>query len=272
MKPIKKSNPPKAFINFVDTWKPFSKTHSPFNDLKNDSDLNPLIQNSLVEEQGYICCYCMQELPVWKDKHGNDRPKIKIEHYKPKSYYDGNVHNSKDLCKESGDKREDLRVDYNNLLAACCDNPHCDDDGSGKGSKELCYILNPALVADKNFKRLYQIKYNNDGKISSNDLDINRELGGEFSSETTSGFNQGILNLNHEPLRKARRKAWRIVSKNITKDLGTPDWNSNREEALIFAKKYRDRYKRKRKADGKFFEYCGIVVFMLENRFRELRT
>lgn len=272
MKPIKKNNPPKAFVNFVDTWKPFSEKHSPFNDLKNDYELNFLTQTALAKEQGYICCYCMQELPIWKDEQGNDRPKIKIEHYKPKSYYDGKLHNSKDLCEETDSRREDLRVNYNNLLAACRDNPHCDDDGSGKGSKELCYILNPALVEAKNFRRLYQIKYNNDGRISSNNLDINKELGGEFNEKTTSGFNQGVLNLNHEPLRKARRKAWRTVSKNITKAIGTPDWNSKEKEALKFAKKYRDQYKKKRKTDGKFFEYCGIVVFMLENRFKELRT
>jgi hypothetical protein len=233
--------------------------------------LNLLIQTSLAEEQGYICCYCMQELPVWKDKQGNDRPKIKIEHYKPKSYYNGNVHDSKDLCEESGDKREDLRVNYNNLLAACCDNPHCDDDGSGKGSKELCYILNPAFVKQKDFKRLFDIKYNKNGKIFSGQLDINIELGGEIEQNTEDVFSPGVLNLNHETLRKARRTAWKTVSRKITKSLGTSDWNSRQKDAIKLAKKYRNLYQRKRKTDGKFFEYCGIVVFMLENRFKELK-
>lgn len=271
MQPIKKTNPPKEFVTFVNSWRPLSGTHSPFNDLKGDYDLNLLIQTALAKEQGYICCYCMQEIPVWVDQRGNERPRIKIEHYKPKSYYDGNVHNSNDLCEVSNRKRPDLRVDYGNLLAACCDNPHCDDDGYGKGSKELCHILNPALVDEKNFKRVFEIRYNSNGKIFSKNLAINRELGGEIESEVDSTFSKGVLNLNHESLRKARRRAWRTVSKKITKELGTSNWNSKKEDALKFAKKYRDQYKRKRKVDNKFFEYCGIVVFMLENRFKELR-
>jgi uncharacterized protein (TIGR02646 family) len=50
------------------------------------------LRESLLTEQGYICCYCMQRI---------DDSNMKIEHWK------------------SQDDYPELQLDYNNLLGAC---------------------------------------------------------------------------------------------------------------------------------------------------------
>lgn len=61
------------------------------------------LKEALLQEQGYICCYCMNGI---KDDN------MKVEHYKPRSVY------------------PELKMDYSNLYAACkgdfCSDKHCD--------------------------------------------------------------------------------------------------------------------------------------------------
>lgn len=119
----------------------------PFADYDNYPQKEEL-RDSLLTEQGHICCYCMQRIK--KDK-------MKIEHWR------------------SQDEYPDLQLDYNNLLGACEGNQglperlqHCD---TKKGNARL--TINPTDNL-KNCEDL--IKYLPNGIIYSDDTAINDEL------------------------------------------------------------------------------------------------
>ncbi|ELS32373.1 MULTISPECIES: retron system putative HNH endonuclease [Pseudanabaena] len=106
------------------------------------------LRESLLKEQGYICCYCMSRIKL---------DEMKIEHWQPQTKY---------ISRQ---------LDYRNLLGACMgkqgarpQNQHCD---TRKGDSEI--TINP-IEGDKNCERL--IKYRPDGEIYSTDESINRDL------------------------------------------------------------------------------------------------
>ncbi len=106
------------------------------------------LRASLLTEQGYICCYCMQRISA-------DR--MKIEHWR------------------SQDEYPQFQLDYNNLLGACQGGQgspshlqHCD---TKKGNTEI--TINP-LNNHRNCEDL--IKYLAIGKIYSDDETIDKDL------------------------------------------------------------------------------------------------
>ncbi len=106
------------------------------------------LRESLLEEQGYICCYCMRRIT----KEG-----MKIEHWKPQRKY---------TC---------LQLDYKNLLGACKGNEgarpqkqHCD---TKKGQTEI--TINPT-EENQNYESL--IIYRSTGEIYSPNKPINYDL------------------------------------------------------------------------------------------------
>ncbi|MBA3922889.1 MAG: TIGR02646 family protein, partial [Nostocaceae cyanobacterium] len=106
------------------------------------------LRASLLTEQGYICCYCMQRISA-------DR--MKIEHWR------------------SQDEYPQFQLDYNNLLGACQGGQgspshlqHCD---TKKGNTEI--TINP-LNNHRNCEDL--IKYLATGKIYSDDETIDKDL------------------------------------------------------------------------------------------------
>lgn len=119
----------------------------PFADYDNYSEKDEL-RVLLLNEQGHICCYCMQRI---------SSTKMKIEHWR------------------SQDEYPDLQLDYNNLLGACEGGQgfprhlqHCD---TRKGNIYLS--INP-LDSNRNCEDL--IKYRGNGIIYSDDKDIDSTL------------------------------------------------------------------------------------------------
>jgi len=106
------------------------------------------LRKQLLEEQGYICCYCMSRI---------DCDHSKIEHFKPQT------------------KNRDLQIDYQNLFIACsggegskAKEQFCD---TKKGEKELEYIdlLSP-------MKSINYLKGAKNISISSTDESIEKEI------------------------------------------------------------------------------------------------
>ncbi len=104
------------------------------------------LREQLLEEQGYICCYCMTRV---------DNRTSKIEHFKPRSNF------------------RSEQLDYHNLFIACLggeghttNQQSCD---TKKGNTHLKHIN--LLVAIET-----SIEYKKDGCIYSNNRDIDREL------------------------------------------------------------------------------------------------
>ena len=119
-------------------------------------DVYTIVLNSLINEQGKICAYCMKRIP---EKKGN--PAATIEHIIPQSGSD-----------------ESKRLDYRNMLAVCSGNRNGEDRektcdakrGALPKEKQVLYV-NPL---EKN--SLKTIKYDSKGNIFSSDEDINNNL------------------------------------------------------------------------------------------------
>ncbi|HEY9600313.1 MAG TPA: retron system putative HNH endonuclease [Allocoleopsis sp.] len=95
MRYIKKGEQPESFVAWKhlenDDWKP---TWNNFSDDRNNPDRKPKtdVHNALLQEQGYLCCYCGRRITK-ETSH--------IEHLRPRKLY------------------PKLALEYNNLLASC---------------------------------------------------------------------------------------------------------------------------------------------------------
>jgi uncharacterized protein (TIGR02646 family) len=119
------------------------------------------LRMALLKEQGFICAFCMREIPV-KDKGVKETSKI--EHLKSRK------------------DRHDLQLDYNNMVICCPGylkaEAHCD---KSKGSTSVTFTLFTNLLPDT---LTYSIK---NGTISSRNTIWNKEV-------------NDILNLNNKLL------------------------------------------------------------------------
>ncbi|MCX6584289.1 MAG: TIGR02646 family protein [Candidatus Aminicenantes bacterium] len=138
MKYIKKRREPKSLKHYR------SIPGAYFDGIKDKSEL----LQALLEEQHFICCYCMQGITA-------EPGKAHIEHWKPQSLYPG------------------LQLNYRNLLAVCDGNegnpkhlPHCD---RSKGDKEIS--IDPT---NPNCETL--IKFRSSGEVDSDNKKVEQEL------------------------------------------------------------------------------------------------
>lgn len=140
-----------------------------------------IIKESLLNEQGYLCAYCMQRITM-KD--------ATIEHYI--------AQNSKELPID-----ESLSIAYSNMLAVCGGNV-----GTGRRKNELIcdkHRGNTALTVNPMDEHsIEKISYKADGTIYSDDENIQKDI-----DET--------LNLNCEAvlLKQNRKSVLDAVKRNI---------------------------------------------------------
>ncbi|RYD32195.1 MAG: TIGR02646 family protein [Verrucomicrobiaceae bacterium] len=156
MRPIRKGAGPDSLTRHR------ARPHSDYANYAEKDDL----RESLVAEQGAICCYCMQRIHA-------DGALMKIEHW---------------ACQED---HADQDLDYGNLLGACPGGEgrpgrlqHCD---TSKGKRSLCRhpAVNPPRV-DRD------IHYLADGTVTSDDASFDGEL-------------NHVLHLNLERLKNNRK-------------------------------------------------------------------
>lgn len=133
-----------------------------------DSPTKQELRETLANEQGFLCCYCMS--PIDASEAG-----MRIEHFKPQSNH------------------PKLQLDHRNLLAACTGG-----EGRGhtehtcdvrKGDREL--VLDPTapqFILDR------QLRYSSTGSIEALDPRIEQDI-------------EDHLNLNVHRLREARKQA-----------------------------------------------------------------
>lgn len=113
-----------------------------------DSPKNVLddLRKHLLEEQGYICCYCMNRIEFRNSK---------IEHFKPRSKF----------------RAEQLN--YSNLFIACLGGQGKSSNNQTCDTKKGSDILNHIYLLSKIEK---DIEYKKDGVIFSKNSDIDIEL------------------------------------------------------------------------------------------------
>lgn len=225
MKYIKKdkNTEPESLIKYRKTAKPTYENY------RNKEEL----RKTLLEEQGYLCAYCMKKIE-------NDELKTKIEHYLPRN---------------GPNKRPDLQLEYSNLLAVCNGGQgqkrhkqHCD---TKKGSALI--TINPTLaICEK------QIKYRKNGTIFAEDSAIQNDV------DTT-------LNLNLQPLKDNRAAVLEIAIERLKKKSGN-SWTRELIEKEIQFYQTKTKITRKPKNQKKpvfgFHQYCQIIIYYLKNKLK----
>jgi uncharacterized protein (TIGR02646 family) len=196
---------------------------------------------ALLEEQGYICAYCMQTI---------NENNSSIEHIIGQSFTD-----------ENGDKLgEKNQLNYENLLAVCegksCkDNLHCDKSRANYQKDR------PLFASPLQHKIIQNIKFSEKGLIYYKDFLEIEEI--EKLKEHTSlneDLNikydlQKVLNLNCENL-----KLKRFYLINALKRL-TKDW-SNQEKIKKELEKYLS------KTNNKYEELSQVAIYFLSKKLK----
>lgn len=132
MKYITKRAEPQSFIN----WK--QKPNVDFKKLGNKRKVKKQLRTSLMEEQGFICCYCERSL-IEGDCH--------IEHFRPKDQ----------------NKFPELELEYDNLICSCQANLEKGTPRHCGNSKENWFDDN--LISPLDIDCESKFKYTHDGQI-----------------------------------------------------------------------------------------------------------
>ncbi|MDD4856142.1 MAG: hypothetical protein PHQ22_04775 [Sulfuricurvum sp.] len=156
---IYKQEPPRSFVRHQRAF------NAEFNNIPRLTKL--ILKKSLLEEQGFLCAYCMSKINC---------DNIKIEHWR----------------SQSKKKYPFLQLAYSNLFAVCNgnennppSNQYCD---TKKGNKDLKFNL-----ANQNLNIEEIVYYSSSGEIKSIDADFEDEL-------------NEVLGLNISQLKDSRKK------------------------------------------------------------------
>jgi uncharacterized protein (TIGR02646 family) len=199
----------------------------------NYPDKSKELKKSLLEEQGFICCYCMQRI--------EHKSTTKIEHFKPISIYPRKA------------------LDYKNLFVACngvtsISNDvdknkihHCDTSKGDCESKQRTNANKCNLTINPPDCEKYITGYSHHGEI-------------EFLDAVENDINE-ILNLNNHILKRNRVNTLKAVITEINKITKSRKslWKVNTIKNKI--KHYKDR-----DSHGKYKPYCQVVIYSLEKR------
>jgi uncharacterized protein (TIGR02646 family) len=196
-----------------------------------------VLKQSLLEEQGYICAYCMGRISL--DLNENHKPKIEVEHLKPREKY------------------PELELQFNNMLGVCnglsishpekIKNHHCDktqgNEGKMNGQVEF-KAINP-LYKDKS-ENLLTYTINGEIKPKSGSPDIEHDL-------------NKVLNLNNAVLIKNRKVIIDKVLDDLKKEKSIQQWT------VAFFEKHIELWSIRHGDEGKFRQYCMVAIWFLNN-------
>lgn len=262
MKPIKKQRPePKELTKFrqiVNLPENEFQKENIWNTFKGDESALLPTQWSVAKEQGFVCCYCQKELETYIDSYKRKRVEVELEHYKPKSIYDGSVNSeekAKLLCDKAQKEREDLRINYQNLLGACGSSGHC---GNKKSDTELCFIPNPGKSTEKDFPVFC---YNMKGKMRPSD-----DYDDEKKEALTQELND-VLNLNDENLKKLRVSYWVALKNKIKRECKIEMLHSGKQKEERYVKELMEELSQKNK-EGKFHIFYDCLLHLLKSEYK----
>ncbi len=200
------------------------------------------LKKALLDEQGYICAYCMSEISLQLNEY--HKPKIEVEHFKPQETYPA------------------LDLHYNNMLAVCnglsetypenVKVHHCDktqgENGKINGKVEL-RRLNPLTKVDSEDLLCYDL--NGIIKSKTNLADVEFDL-------------NEVLNLNNKVLVKNRKTILDVVQNELKKDKPLQEWNK-----AFFDKHLQIWQTRMMSIDHegntiyKFRKYCMVAIWFI---------
>lgn len=199
-------------------------------------DISPAtgLRKSLLDEQGYICAYCMKRIPHSHTENGATSDKMKVEHFVPQT-------NATSIAQK-------LDITYTNMFACCMGNhgqreafETCD---TRKGESSL--TITPLREAD-----IRTLIYGADGSIFSTNATFETEI------------NQ-ILNLNEDNLKRQREEIYKLIVGRVKKEFSKP--NLTRQQKNAYLDTQINWWNSKQ--DGKFQPFCMVAIKYLESRKR----
>lgn len=186
------------------------------------------LKQSLLLEQGYICCYCMRRIPE------KSSPYMKVEHYKCQDHF------------------QNLQLDYRNLLGACTGNEGhpkklqtCDTQ---KANETL--TINP-LTTNPSCETLF--KFNSEGEMSS--ISDNEAVDKQINA---------ILNLNMQSLKDARKEVYHVVQERVR----TESKRTKKDKTAFVKFLNQELQVWHNKTDSKFRPYCLVAIYYLTKKIR----
>lgn len=199
-----------------------------------DRETKQDVYHSLLEEQGYLCGYCMRRIPH--------------KEINPASASDGNKTILADTIRIEHIREQknngQLQLEYKNMMAVCpgylSGQQHCDLSKS-----------HTTITLDPYDRRLEEsISYSfGDGSIKSSNPVWNEEL-----------TNQEILNLNNPGLKSARK----CVMDELVKRINSRKWTRLQLENEL-------EKSRCRNSNGELCEYAGVIRYFISKRLKRLR-
>ncbi len=192
-----------------------------------DAAMGRIVKESLFREQKGLCAYCMREL---------DKDTMQIEHYI--SQHD-----------ENGNYREELSVDYHNMLGVCSGGKYDDNHKEENLTCDQHRKNIPLTVDPLNEASVKLISYSASGEIYSDDEGINRDL--------TVTLNLNCLASKLVSDRKAAMDSFQSEIRKRYKGKQVPrqDW----EELYRF---YEEG------TDGLRKEYAGAILYLIRRKLR----
>jgi uncharacterized protein (TIGR02646 family) len=231
MKLIQKSNEP----NNLQVHR--GKAGTDYESFKRDVGLGNIspttgLRKSLLEDQGYICAYCMKRIPHSHTEYGVKSDKMKVEHYIPQT-------NATSIAQQ-------LDITYTNMFACCMGNhgqkkafETCD---TRKGESSL-------TITPLNAAHIRTLKYGADGSIYSTNAVFETEI------------NQ-ILNLNEDNLKRQRESIHKLIVKIVKKEFDKP--NLTRQQKNTYLDELINWWNTK--SDEKYQPFCMVAINFLESR------
>lgn len=228
----------KAEPEFFKIWKQdFCQVYGnqpKYDDLKGTSTYVSL-KKSLLEEQGYLCCYC--EKRIGTNMYATD---CDIEHFMPRHP------DKRYLTAVECAVCENAQLDYQNIMVSCKGEPqdwidHCNHKKDNWFDFKTCIA-----PTDKKIEELFG--YSIDGKIYPID-------GNQSGREM-----QEHMNLNSDILKRQRREAYITVLELEFDDEELLDDIVYINETI---QEYRGMHQ------GKYYPFCSMITYCLEHFFKK---
>jgi uncharacterized protein (TIGR02646 family) len=230
MKLIQKQNEP----NYLTEHR--KKDGTDYESFKRDVGLGNIspptgLRESLLNEQGFLCAYCMKRVPHKHIEKGIERDDMKIEHRISQTTQESKVNK--------------LDISYGNMFACCMGNEGLKEKFQTCDTKKShqSITINPT-----NANHIRTISYAPDGSIHSTDVVFDKEI-------------KEILNLNEDNLRRQRESIFYVISRKTRTDFQSL-WSRAEKNAYLTnqIKWWNERF------SDKFQELCMVAIYYLESR------
>lgn len=191
------------------------------------SEIKAVVLESLMEEQGHLCAYCMRKIPV-----KNGHPTATIDHLNPQNAI-----------------TEEEKLNYKNMLAVCPGNRNAADNND-----KTCDAFRGSLPVSKqelsvnplDANTLRGIKYKGNGIIYSDNETINCDLNKKLN-----------LNCKSMLLPECRASALSALQEEVKRNY------PGRSAGIEYFKKLLEKFTR---ADSNKTPYVGILIYWLETK------